>query len=132
MLIKTLFICIVKKIGVMTDSGHVLCPSSGSCHHIVASSLLSGQLAGLSNLFCNILRELQARWTRGAGQRICGHNFLVMTRLLIHRRHYKFQWCTVPKVIDFPTYNTKCSGENKILRGIFRIVSRFPIHFVSK
>ena len=24
---------------------------------------------------------------------------------------------TVPKEIDFPRYNTKCSGENKILRG---------------
>ena len=42
-------------------------------------------------------------------------------------------WCTVytvPKVIDFPRYNTKCSGENEILRGIFRAVSRFPLQFV--
>ena len=41
--------------------------------------------------------------------------------------------CTVPKVIDFPRYeyNTKCSGENEILRGIFRVVSRFPLHFMS-
>ena len=23
-----------------------------------------------------------------------------------------------------------CSGENEILRGIFRVVSRFPLHFV--
>ena len=37
---------------------------------------------------------------------------------------------TVPKVIDFPIYNTKCSGENEILRRIFRVVSRFPQHFV--
>ena len=37
---------------------------------------------------------------------------------------------TVPKVIDFPRYNTKCRGENEILRGIFHIVSRFPLYFV--
>ena len=37
---------------------------------------------------------------------------------------------TVPKVIDFPRYNTECSGENEILRGIFRVVSRFPLHLV--
>ena len=36
----------------------------------------------------------------------------------------------IPKVIDFPRYNTKFSGENEILRGIFRLVSRFPLHFV--
>ena len=29
-----------------------------------------------------------------------------------------FQLHTVPKEIDFPLYNMKCSGENKILRGI--------------
>ena len=37
---------------------------------------------------------------------------------------------TVPKVIDFPRYYRKWSRENKILSGIFRVVSRFPIHFV--
>ena len=37
---------------------------------------------------------------------------------------------TVPKVIDFPRYNTKCSGENKIQGAIFRVVYRFPLHFV--
>ena len=37
---------------------------------------------------------------------------------------------TVPKVIDFPRYNTKCSGEHEILRRIFRLVFRFPLHFV--
>ena len=37
---------------------------------------------------------------------------------------------TVPKVIDFLRYNTKCSGENEILFGIFRVVSRFLLHFV--
>ena len=36
----------------------------------------------------------------------------------------------VPKVIDFPRYNTKCRGENEILRGIFRVVSCFPLHFI--
>ena len=29
-----------------------------------------------------------------------------------------------------PRYNTKCSGENEIRRGIFRLVSCFPLHFV--
>ena len=37
---------------------------------------------------------------------------------------------TVPKVIDFPWNNTKCREENEILCGIFRLVSRFPQHFV--
>ena len=41
---------------------------------------------------------------------------------------------TVPKVIDCPWYNMKCSGENEILRGIYHVhctvVSRFPLHFV--
>ena len=31
-------------------------------------------------------------------------------------------FCTGQKIVDFPRYNTKCSGENKILRGIFRIL----------
>ena len=35
---------------------------------------------------------------------------------------------TVPKVIDFPRYNMKCSGENVILRGIVHVVSGFPLH----
>ena len=43
---------------------------------------------------------------------------------------YKFVYYTVPKVIHFPRYNTKCSGENKILKGIFCVASRFPLHFV--
>ena len=40
---------------------------------------------------------------------------------------------SVPKVVDFPRYNTKWRGGNKILRGIFHVytvVSRFPIYFV--
>ena len=37
---------------------------------------------------------------------------------------------TVLKVIDFPRYNTKGSGENEILLGTFRVVSRIPLHFV--
>ena len=37
---------------------------------------------------------------------------------------------TVPKEIDFPRYNMKCSGENFILRGIFHVVSCFPLHFM--
>ena len=36
---------------------------------------------------------------------------------------------TVPNLIDFPRYNTKCRGENEILRGIFRAVSRFSSTF---
>ena len=37
---------------------------------------------------------------------------------------------TVLKVIDFPRYNMKFSGENVILRGIVYVVSRFPLHFM--
>ena len=36
----------------------------------------------------------------------------------------------VPKVTNFSRYNTKFSGENKILCRIFRVVSSFPLHFV--
>ena len=36
---------------------------------------------------------------------------------------------TVPKVIDFPRYNLKCSGEKVILRRIVPVVSGFPLHF---
>ena len=32
---------------------------------------------------------------------------------------------TVLKVIEFPRYNMKCSGENDILHGVFCVVSRF-------
>ena len=35
-----------------------------------------------------------------------------------------------PKGNRFPRYNTKCSGENEILRGIFREVSISPLYFV--
>ena len=47
----------------------------------------------------------------------------------------KFKICvrihyTVPKEIDFPRYNMKCSRENVILRGIFPVVKRFPLHFM--
>ena len=35
---------------------------------------------------------------------------------------------TVPKLIDFPRYNMKCSGENEKLCGIFHVVSRFPLY----
>ena len=37
---------------------------------------------------------------------------------------------TVPKIINFPRYNMKCSGENVILLGIVHVVSRFPLHFM--
>ena len=37
---------------------------------------------------------------------------------------------TVPKEINCPRYNMKGSGENLILRGIFHVVSCFPLHFV--
>ena len=37
---------------------------------------------------------------------------------------------TFQKELYFPRYNTKWSGENEILRGIFRLVSRFPLNFV--
>ena len=34
------------------------------------------------------------------------------------------------KVIDFPWYNMKCSGEIMILRGIVHVLSCFPLHFM--
>ena len=45
---------------------------------------------------------------------------------LKHLRH-RGVYCTVPKVIDFPRYKMKCSGENLILHGIFHVVSDFMI-----
>ena len=39
---------------------------------------------------------------------------------------------TVPKVINFPRYNTKCSGENEILIGIFLVISRVPLRVISR
>ena len=36
----------------------------------------------------------------------------------------------VPNEINFPRYNMKCSGENVIQRGIFHVVSCFPLHFM--
>ena len=47
-----------------------------------------------------------------------------------HNPQRKLHLYTVPKEIDFPQYNMKCSGENVILRGIFHVVSCFPIHFM--
>ena len=37
---------------------------------------------------------------------------------------------TVPKEIDFPQYNMKCSGENVLLSGIFHVLSCFPLHLM--
>ena len=37
--------------------------------------------------------------------------------------------CTVKTIIDFPRYNRKYWGENVILRGIFHVVSHFPLYF---
>ena len=34
---------------------------------------------------------------------------------------------TVRKVINFPRYNMKCSGENVILHGIVHVVSGFTV-----
>ena len=42
---------------------------------------------------------------------------------LTTKKLYEVKKCTAPKpkVIDFPRYNMKCSGENVILRGIFHV-----------
>ena len=37
---------------------------------------------------------------------------------------------TAPKEINFPQCNMKCSEEKVILRGIFHVVSCFPLHFM--
>ena len=39
--------------------------------------------------------------------------------------------CRKSTVIIFPRYNLKCSGGNVILRGIFHVVTRFPLHSCS-
>ena len=47
---------------------------------------------------------------------------------LPYKRHLYRGPFTAPKVIDFPRYNMNCSEENVILRGIFHVVSSFPLH----
>ena len=42
-------------------------------------------------------------------------------------RVWTFFVYTVRKIIDFPRYNMKCSGENVILHGIFHKV----FHYIS-
>ena len=37
--------------------------------------------------------------------------------------------CTVKTIIDFPRYNRKYWWENVIPRGIFHVVSHFPLYF---
>ena len=49
--------------------------------------------------------------------------------ILTERGFWNKQPYNGPKVIDFPWCNTICSGENEILCGIFRVVSR-SLHFV--
>ena len=44
------------------------------------------------------------------------------------QRTYYISPYTVPKEIDFPRYNMKCSRGNVILRGIFHVVSCFQLH----
>ena len=34
------------------------------------------------------------------------------------------------RLSGLPRYNMKCSRENVILRGIFNVVSGFPLHFM--
>ena len=50
--------------------------------------------------------------------------------VLIGNTYSKSWFYTIPKEIDFRLNNMKCSGENVILRGIFLIVSCFPLHFM--
>ena len=50
----------------------------------------------------------------------------MLTDTLTKAKKIKRFWSlrhTVPKEIDFLRYNMKCSGENKILRGIFHVHS---------
>ena len=49
--------------------------------------------------------------------------------LAYHQCVAEKQLYTVPKVIDFPRYNMKCSGENVVLRGMFHEGTGFPLHF---
>ena len=51
--------------------------------------------------------------------------YTIIKYCIVYSRLYN-----VEKEIYFPRYNMKCSGENEILQGIFRVVSRVPQHFV--
>ena len=51
-----------------------------------------------------------------------GHLAQVWLQLEAACRSTQSHPCTVPKAIDFPRYNMKCSGGNEILRGIFYVV----------
>ena len=51
----------------------------------------------------------------------------VQDKLPSLREHWLY---TVPKLIDFPQFNMKCSQGNVMLRGIFRAVSGFPLYFM--
>ena len=49
----------------------------------------------------------------------------VQDKLPSLREHWLY---TVPKLIDFPQFNMKCSGGNVMLRGRFCAVSGFPLY----
>ena len=61
--------------------------------------------------------------------RVLNFSALMGQNCLSNRKSQTIYPTTVPKVINFPQYNMKCSVENVILRGIFYVVSRFPLHF---
>ena len=43
---------------------------------------------------------------------------------------YRLHVSTLPKGSRFSRYNMKCCGENVILRGIFHVLSCFPLLFM--
>ena len=53
---------------------------------------------------------------KGGYTDFCIHLLSVNSASFFHALH------TVLKVIDFPRYNIKCSGENVILRGMLHVV----------
>ena len=62
----------------------------------------------------------------------------VPLKLLVRPMHAYYSWPihvaynTVPKEIDFPRYNMKCSRENVILRGSCSIMFSTTFHVISR
>ena len=77
----------------------------------------------LVNVMGKYMQEYVLQYAYGL---ICGGENYFIAR----RQTEPFVRYTVPNVIDFPRYNMKCNGENKILRGTFHVVSCFPLHFM--
>ena len=94
--------------------------------------LLVGFIHFSGNLFV-VLRDIEIllHWPMGHRRRIYKEERQRSSLLLGGKNLFNsLPRYTLPKVIDFPRYNMKCSGENVIQSGIFHLVSGFPLHFM--